>query len=182
MAERQVLRMGHPELMRVAEPITAFGTDYLNALVQDLWDTMRAYGGIGLAATQIGVAHRVVVFGLDDPTDETGRPVVPRTTLVNPIIEPLESQMTDGWEACLSVPGMRGVVPRYERIRYSGVDPNGLPIRREAQGFHARVIQHECDHLDGVLYPMRMADLATLGFDEELRLGKSHVADEVDCT
>ena len=90
--------------------------------------------------------------------------------------------MTDGWEACLSVPGMRGVVPRYERIRYSGVDPNGLPIRREAQGFHARVIQHECDHLDGVLYPMRMADLATLGFDEELRLGKSHVADEVDCT
>ncbi len=182
MAERTVLRMGHPELMRIAEPVTEFGAGYLDALVQDLWDTMRAYGGIGLAATQIGVAQRVVVFGLDEGADDPSRAAIPRTTLVNPVIQPIEQTMTDGWEACLSVPGMRGVVPRYERIRYTGVDPNGGPISREVEGFHARVVQHECDHLDGVLYPMRMTDLAAFGFDEELRLGEARRADEVDCT
>jgi peptide deformylase len=171
MAVRTVIRMGHPVLRRVAEPVTRFDTPELHALVTDLWDTMHASGGIGIAAPQIAVARRVVVFGLGGRTDEAGcgrpAPISP-TVLVNPVIEPLEDAMAEGWEACLSVPGMRGIVPRYTTIRYTGFDAFGNRIEREVEDYHARVVQHECDHLDGVLYPSRILDMSTFGFDEEL--------------
>ena len=171
MTVRAVIRMGHPVLRRVAEPVTRFGTPDVHALVEDLWDTMHASGGIGIAAPQIAVPKRVVVFGVGEHGDSTecGRPapIVP-TVLVNPVIEPLGDTMAEGWEACLSVPGMRGVVPRHIRIRYSGFDAYGDRIEREVEDYHARVVQHECDHLDGVLYPSRIRDMSTFGFDEEL--------------
>ena len=189
MAERTVLRMGHPDLMVVADPVQAFGTPELDRLVQDLWDTMRAYGGIGLAATQIGEPWRIVVFGLDDADPSGGsnaRNAVPRTVLINPVIQPTGEEMVGGWEACLSVPGMRGLVPRHESVRYRGYDFHGNLIDREVGGFHARVVQHEVDHLDGVLYPMRMEDMSTFGFDEELRLAEARApvetASVVDCS
>ena len=171
MAVRTVIRMGHPVLRRVAEPVARFDTPELHALVEDLWDTMHASGGIGIAAPQIAVATRVVVFGLGEGADTSGcgRPEqIPRTVLVNPVIEPLAQTMADGWEACLSVPGLRGVVPRYTRIRYAGFDAFGNRVEREVGDYHARVVQHECDHLDGVLYPLRIRDMSTFGFDEEL--------------
>lgn len=171
MAVRTVIRMGHPVLRRVAEPVVRFDTPELHALVEDLWDTMHASGGIGIAAPQIAVATRVVVFGLGEGADTTGcgRPErIPRTVLVNPVIEPLAQTMADGWEACLSVPGLRGVVPRHTRIRYTGFDAFGSRVEREVEDYHARVVQHECDHLDGVLYPLRIRDMSTFGFDEEL--------------
>ena len=171
MAVRTVVRMGHPVLRRVAEPVTRFGTPELHALVEDLWETMHASGGIGIAAPQVAVAKRVVVFGLGNRRDTAGGGEVARidpTVLVNPVIEPLAETMAEGWEACLSVPGMRGMVPRYTRIRYTGFDTVGSRIEREVEGFHARVVQHECDHLDGVLYPARIRDMSTFGFDEEL--------------
>lgn len=168
MAMRKVLRMGDPRLRQVAEPVRAFGTAELRALVTDLKETMDAEKGAGLAATQIGVPLRVVVFGYEQNPRYPDAPPVPETVLVNPVIEPLTSETEEGWEGCLSVPGLRGLVPRYTRIRYSGFDPDGRPIEREAEGFHARVVQHECDHLDGILYPQRMRDLTTLGFIDEL--------------
>ena len=173
MAIRTVVRMGHPVLRRVARPVIGFDTPALHALVEDLWDTMHASGGIGIAAPQIAIAQRVVVFGLGDRADEAGcgRPAqIPPTVLVNPVIEPLADTVAGGWEACLSVPGMRGVVPRYTRIRYTGFDAFGNRIERDVEDYHARVVQHQCDHLDGVLYPSRIRDMSTFGFDEELAI------------
>ncbi len=168
--ERPVLRMGHPELRRVAEPVTAseLGTAHIASLVEDLWDTMEARGGVGLAATQIGEPRRVVVFGMEWSARYPDAPAIPRTVLVNPVIEPFDDEMEEAWEGCLSVPGMRGVVPRHRRIRYRGLTPEGAPLSRDVEGFHARVVQHECDHLDGILYPMRMTDMSRFGFEEEL--------------
>ena len=168
--ERPVLRMGHPELRRVAEPVPEheFGSARVASLVEDLWDTMAARGGVGLAATQIGEASRVVVFGMESSARYPDATAIPRTVLLNPVIEPLGDEMEEAWEGCLSVPGMRGLVPRHLRIRYGGVTPEGVGVEREVAGFHARVVQHECDHLDGILYPMRMTDMSRFGFEEEL--------------
>lgn len=173
MSVRPIIRMGHPVLRRVAEPVARFDTPALHALVEDLWDTMHASSGIGIAAPQIAVPSRVVVFGLGEQADEAGcgRPAqIPPTVLINPVIEPLAGGMEDGWEACLSVPGMRGVVPRFTRIRYTGFDAFGNRIERSVDDYHARVVQHECDHLDGLLYPSRIRDMSTFGFDEELAI------------
>ncbi len=168
MTVRTVLRMGDPRLRLVATPVETFDTPELHALVADLWETMAANDGAGLAATQIGVPLRVVVFGCQINPRYPDAPPVPETALVNPVIEPLGDALEAGWEGCLSVPGLRGWVPRHARIRYSGHDPHGRPIEREVEGFHARVVQHECDHLDGILYPQRMTDLARFGFVDEL--------------
>lgn len=168
MAVRQLLKMGDPRLLRVAPPVQAFGTPDLLALVQDLDDTMKAANGAGLAAPQIGVDLQVVLFGFQHNERYPDAPPVPRTVLVNPVITPLDNTEVDGWEGCLSVPGLRGVVPRWQRIRYTGFDAFGNPIDREADGFHARVVQHECDHLIGRLYPTRMRDLTKLGFTSVL--------------
>jgi peptide deformylase len=169
MAVRTVLRMGDPRLRQPAMPVEAFDTPELRQLVTDLIDTMHAYDGAGLAATQIGVPLRVVVFGIEaNPRYPTAEPV-PFTVLVNPEIQPLDDGIEDGWEGCLSVPGMRGIVPRFANVRYRGFDPLGVPIDRTVAGFHARVVQHECDHLDGILYPQRMDDLTSFGFIEELQ-------------
>jgi peptide deformylase len=169
---RDVLRMGDPRLLRIARPVERFD-DTLHALVADMFDTMEARNGAGLAAPQIGVDLRVVIFGFErNPRYPDAEPV-PVTVLVNPVIEPLSDEEQEGWEGCLSVPGMRGWVPRHARIRYHGVDPQGLPVDRVAEGFHARVVQHECDHLDGVLYPRRIRDLTRFGFIEELFPGET---------
>ncbi len=168
MAIRPILRLGHPLLRQVAAPVTALGTAALRDLVHDLLDTMRANDGAGLAANQIGVPTRVVVFELaSNPRYPDAEPV-PLTVLVNPKIEILGDERDLGWEGCLSVPGMRGLVPRYRRLRYRGCDELGTPIDRTVEGFHARVVQHECDHLDGILYPMRMQDLSRFGFTDVL--------------
>lgn len=163
-----ILRMGDPRLLRVAEPITKFATAELAALVADMEDTMRDAGGVGLAAPQIGENLRLVIFGFEYSERYPDAPAVPYTVLLNPLLTPLGEEQEEGWEGCLSVPGMRGWVPRWKRLRYSGVDPQGNPIEREVEGFHARVVQHECDHLDGVLYPMRVQDFRRFGFTEEL--------------
>ena len=168
MAVRQVLYMGDPRLLAIAEPVAAFDTPELHTLVRDLMDTMQAEDGAGLAAPQIGVGLRVVVFGFDSNSRYPDADVVPETVLINPVIEPLSDEKDDDWEGCLSVPGLRGVVPRYSHIRYSGFDHQGNAIEREARGFHARVVQHECDHLDGILYPQRMTDMRLFGFNETL--------------
>ena len=178
MPERRVLRIGNPDLLRVSAPVERFGTPELESLVSDLWDTMAARGGVGIAAPQIGVALRVVVFEVDGDALGPGRPAVPRTVLINPVIEPLGEEREDGWEGCLSVPGLRGMVPRWLRVRYRGHDLAGEPFEREVEGFHARLVQHECDHLDGVLYPQRMRDLRAFGFEEELSLAASRRAEE----
>ncbi len=152
MAVHTILKMGDPRLLRVAQPVTAFDTDELHLLVRDMVDTMAAANGAGLAAPQIGVDLQLVIFGTDAPNPRyPDAPVVPRTVLLNPVIEPLGGEEEEGWEGCLSVPGLRGVVPRWAKIRYTGFDPYGDPIDRVAEGFHARVVQHECDHLRGVL-------------------------------
>ncbi|HSN32552.1 MAG TPA: peptide deformylase [Ideonella sp.] len=168
MAVREILRMGDPRLLRVAQPVREFGTRELIALVDDMFDTMAAAEGAGLAAPQIGVDLRLVIFGFDRNERYPEAPPVPRTILLNPVITPLDATMEEGWEGCLSVPGLRGVVPRHARIRYRGVDEHGRPIEREAEGFHARVVQHECDHLEGVLYPMRVRDFTRFGYTEVL--------------
>jgi peptide deformylase len=168
MAIREILKMGDPRLLRVAQPVLAFGTPELAALVADMVDTMVAANGAGLAAPQIGVDLQLVVFGFEHNQRYPDAPPVPLTVLLNPQITPLGDALADGWEGCLSVPGLRGVVPRFERIRYTGFDVQGQPIEREAEGFHARVVQHECDHLIGRLYPTRMADLTRLGFTSVL--------------
>jgi peptide deformylase len=177
MAARDVLRMGHPVLRERAQPVQAFGTPELLALVQDMKDTMAAKNGAGLAAPQVGVGERVVIFGVDKNPRYPDAEEVPFTVLVNPKIVLLTREVEEGWEGCLSVPGMRGLVPRYTRLKYSGYDEHGNPVEREAEGFHARVVQHECDHLDGILYPQRMTDLSKLGFIEELFPGEE-LADE----
>jgi peptide deformylase len=168
MAIREILKMGDPRLLRVAQPAREFDTPALHALVADLLDTMAAADGAGLAAPQIGVDLQLVVFGFERNARYPEAPAVPRTVLVNPVITPLGSDEDDGWEGCLSVPGLRGLVPRWRRIRYAGFDAQGRPIEREAEGFHARVVQHECDHLIGRLYPTRMRDLTRLGYTEVL--------------
>ncbi|HWH74232.1 MAG TPA: peptide deformylase [Methylibium sp.] len=168
MAIREILKMGDPRLLRVAQPVSAFDTPELHALIADLLDTMEAANGAGLAAPQIGVDLRVVIFGFSRSERYPDAPPVPRTVLLNPVITPLDEAIEEGWEGCLSVPGLRGVVPRPARIRYAGFDPQGRPIEREAEGFHARVVQHECDHLDGVLYPMRVRDFTRFGYTEVL--------------
>jgi peptide deformylase len=169
---REILRMGDPRLLRVSEPVRDFEADGIKDLLVDMFDTMRAANGAGLAAPQIGVPLRVVIFGSDDPAARNPRypdaDPIPRTVLINPVLTALSDEMEEGWEGCLSVPGLRGVVPRYRRLRYVGVDAEGNPIDRVVDGFHARVVQHECDHLDGVLYPMRMPDLSRLGFTDVL--------------
>ena len=163
-----ILKMGDPRLLRVAAPVTNFGTPELETLIADMFETMVAAHGVGLAAPQIGVDRQLVIFGFEHNERYPDAPAVPLTVLCNPIITPLSDDMEDGWEGCLSVPGMRGEVPRYSRIRYSGFDPQGKPIEREAEGFHARVVQHECDHLIGRLYPSRIRDFARFGFTEVL--------------
>ncbi len=167
MTVRQILKMGNPGLLMPSEPVTDFGAE-LQTLVDDLWDTMEANDGAGLAAPQIGVNRRVVVFRVDENPRYPDVKPVPPTVLVNPVIEPLGEDTENGWEGCLSLPGLRGQVPRYRRIRYSGVDEHGRGFEREVEGFHARVAQHECDHLDGILYPMRMPDMRLFGFESEL--------------
>ena len=169
MAVREILKMGDPRLLRVAQPVTRFDSDELHQLVTDMFDTMRAANGAGLAAPQIGVDLQLVVFGTDAPNPRyPAAPLVPRTVLLNPVITPLGDEEEDGWEGCLSVPGLRGVVPRFKRVRYTGFDQYGDAIEREVEGFHARVVQHECDHLLGKLYPMRMRDFSRFGFTEVL--------------
>lgn len=169
MTVRAILKMGDPRLLRHARPVERFDTPELHALVQDLLDTMADANGAGLAAPQIGVDLQVVIFGSDQPNPRyPDAPPVPRTVLVNPVITPLSDQEEEGWEGCLSVPGMRGLVPRWRRIRYTGSDAQGRRIDRVAEGFHARVVQHECDHLWGTLYPMRIRDFSRFGFTEVL--------------
>jgi peptide deformylase len=178
MAVREILKMGDPRLLRVAQPVTAFDTDALHLLVTDLLDTMRAADGAGLAAPQIGVDLQVVIFGTDRANPRYPQaPVVPRTVLINPVITPLDTTEVEDWEGCLSVPGLRAKVPRFEQIRYTGFDPYGDPIERTVEGFHARVVQHECDHLIGKLYPMRVRDFSQFGFTSVLFPGRDS-ADE----
>jgi len=168
MAVFEILKMGDPRLLRVAQPVTAFDTEALRTLVADMFETMEAANGAGLAAPQIGVDMQLVIFGFASNERYPEAPPVPRTVLINPVITPLGDELVEGWEGCLSVPGLRGVVPRFARIRYCGVDPLGQLIEREADGFHARVVQHECDHLIGRLYPTRMNDLTKLGYTSVL--------------
>ena len=167
MAVRRVLKMGEPLLRAAAAPVTRFDEE-LAALVADMDDTMRALNGAGIAAPQIGVSARVVIFELKDNPRYPHLTPVPYTVLVNPRITALGDEQEEGWEGCLSVPGMRGLVPRYRQLRYRGVDERGRPIEREVSGFHARVVQHEVDHLDGILFPQRVRDLRDFGFEEAL--------------
>lgn len=165
---REILKMGDPRLLRVALPVAKVPCPELDALIVDMFDTMHAAGGVGLAAPQIGVDQQLVIFGFESSERYPDALPVPRTVLANPWIEPLSEDMEEGWEGCLSVPGMRGAVPRYTRIRYGGKTPQGEIVDREADGFHARVVQHECDHLVGMLYPMRITDFSRFGFTEVL--------------
>ena len=169
MPIQPILKMGDPRLLRVAQPVKQFNTHELHALLIDLQDTMQAANGAGLAAPQIGVDLQVVIFGSGEFNPRYPEaPVVPRTVLINPVLTPLSDDEEEGWEGCLSVPGMRGVVPRFKRLRYQGFDEVGQPIDRTVEGFHARVVQHECDHLIGMLYPMRVRNFAQFGFTEVL--------------
>ena len=168
MSVRDILKMGDLRLLRVARPVQAFNSPELKALVEDMFETMRAVDGAGLAAPQIGVDLALVIFGFSKNDRYPDAPPVPETVLINPKIEALCDVEEEGWEGCLSVPGLRGVVPRWARIRYSGSDLQGRRIEREAEGFHARVVQHECDHLIGLLYPMRIRDFSRFGFTSVL--------------
>ena len=163
---REVLRMGNPQLLQRSKPVDAFGTLELQALLADMRDTMQAKNGAGLAAPQIGVLQQVVIFGFERSDRYPDAGAVPYTELVNPVLTALSDEVEEDWEGCLSVPGLRGIVPRYTRLRYEGYDPDGKPISREVGGFHARVVQHECDHLNGILYPMRMRDMSRFGFTD----------------
>ena len=177
MTVREILKMGDERLARLAQPVSEFGTAELRELVADMFETMKAADGAGLAAPQIGVDLRLVIFGFaSNPRYPEAEPVPP-TVLLNPVITPLSDAMEDGWEGCLSVPGLRGVVPRFARIRYQGFDAEGQVIDREAEGFHARVVQHECDHLDGRLYPSRIQDFSRFGYTSVLFPGLD-VADD----
>ena len=168
MATREVLRMGDARLLRRAEEVRLFDTPELHALLADMRDTMLALDGVGLAAPQIGVNLRVVIFEVNQNPRYPDAETVPQTVLINPVLTPLSDAMEEGWEGCLSVPGMRGLVPRYTHLRYQGCDEYGALIDRTVSGFHARVVQHECDHLDGILYPMRIRDLRNFGFHDVL--------------
>lgn len=163
-----ILKMGDPRLLRVAQPVTEFGTRQLHQLIDDMFETMHAVGGVGLAAPQIGVDLQIVIFGFDSSERYPDAPPVPQTVLLNPEITPLSDETDEGWEGCLSVPGLRGSVPRYTHVRYTGYDPEGKVIDREAEGFHARVVQHECDHLIGRLYPSRIQDFTKFGYTSVL--------------
>lgn len=179
MTLRTILKMGDPRLLRVARPVTQFDTDALHALHADLLDTMQAANGAGLAAPQIGEDVQMVVFGSDAPNPRyPDAPIVPRTLLINPVITPLGDEEQLDWEGCLSVPGLRGMVPRWQTVRYTGFDIRGLPLDRTVSGFHARVVQHECDHLWGKLYPMRMRDFSQFGFTEVLFPGMGAAQEE----
>jgi peptide deformylase len=179
MAVRDILKMGDPRLLRVAQPVARFDTDELHLLVTDMLDTLRAANGAGLAAPQIGVDLQLVIFGTDAANPRyPDAPPVPRTVLANPIITPLGDEEAEDWEGCLSVPGLRAVVPRWSRIRYTGFDQYGDRIERDVEGFHARVVQHECDHLAGKLYPMRVRDFTRFGFTEVLFPGISAAEDD----
>ena len=168
MAVRKVLRMGDPRLLQVAEPVTEFNSAELDALIQDMLDTMEAFNGAGLAAPQIGVSKRLVIFGVEANPRYPDVEPVPTTILINPRLEAWSKEMNEAWEGCLSVPGMRGLVPRFTQLRYSGYDRHGEQFTREVSGFHARVVQHEYDHLDGILYPRRIRNLINFGFEDEL--------------
>jgi peptide deformylase len=169
--------MGDPRLLRVAEPVGRFNSPELAELITDMQDTMRALNGAGLAAPQIGVNLRVVIFGIERNPRYPDAEEVPMTILCNPALTPLSDAIDEDWEGCLSVPGLRGRVPRYSRVRYSGMDMHGLGIEREVDGFHARVVQHECDHLDGILYPMRIRDFSRFGFVDVMFPGQMIVDD-----
>ncbi|NYE25086.1 peptide deformylase [Pigmentiphaga litoralis] len=175
---REILKMGDARLLRIAAPVTEFGTPELRELIADMFDTMRAAGGVGLAAPQIGVDLQLVIFGFERSERYPDAPAVPFTILLNPVITPLSADEEEGWEGCLSVPGLRGSVPRWTSIRYQGVDPEGEVIDRVADGFHARVVQHECDHLIGRLYPSRIRDFGKFGFTEVLFPGLDPAADD----
>lgn len=168
MAIRPVLRLGDPRLQLVSQEVSEFNALQLNALIEDMFDTMAAEDGAGLAAPQIGVNLRIAIFGFDSNPRYPENNAVPKTVLINPKITPLSDEKEAGWEGCLSVPGMRGVVSRYKKIRYTGFDSSGSTIDVEAEGFHARVVQHECDHLDGIIYTQRLSDPLKFGFTEEL--------------
>jgi peptide deformylase len=172
MAIREVLKMGDPRLLEIAQPVAAFGTPELESLLGDMRDTMQDLNGAGLAAPQIGVGLRVVIFGIEANPRYPEAELVPFTVLINPELTPLGEDMEEGWEGCLSVPGMRGLVPRYRQLRYTGVDAGGRPIDRTVGDFHARVVQHEVDHLDGILYPRRIRDLTQFGFTDTLFPGQ----------
>jgi peptide deformylase len=179
MAVHEILKMGDERLLRVAQPVTEFDTDALHLLVADMFETMRAVNGAGLAAPQIAVDLQLVIFGTDAVNPRyPDAPLIPRTVLLNPVITPIGDEEEVGWEGCLSVPGLRGMVPRWSRIRYTGFDPFGEPIEREADGFHARVVQHECDHLIGKLYPMRVRDFTKFGYTQVLFPGLDESADD----
>ena len=169
MAVREILKMGNPQLLQVSEPVAESEFSELGDLITDLIDTMTAAEGAGLAAPQIGVMKRVVIFGFEHNERYPDAGSVPFTVLINPELEVLDHQVQYGWEGCLSVPGMRGMVPRAQNLRYRGFTLDGIPIDRTVDGFHARVVQHECDHLDGILYPMRMEDMSYFGFEDQLR-------------
>lgn len=164
MTVREILKMGDPRLLRVAEPVREFGTAELDALIADMFDTMHAANGAGLAAPQIGVNLQLVIYGFKDNQRYPDAPPVPETVLINPVLTPLSEEMDEQFEGCLSVPGLRGVVARYTQLHYEGVDQHGEPIVRDAEGFHARVVQHEVDHLLGILYPMRITDFSRFGY------------------
>jgi peptide deformylase len=168
MTVRRVLKMGDPLLYRKAEPVKEFNTPELETLIADMYETMEALNGAGLAAPQIGVSQRVVIFSVEANPRYPDVELVPSTVLINPVLTPIGDEMEDGWEGCLSVPGLRGVVSRYQKLRYTGFDQHGNPIDRTVSGFHARVVQHECDHLDGILYPMRLRDIRLMGFEDAL--------------
>ncbi|MFZ3140321.1 peptide deformylase [Polaromonas sp.] len=179
MTIREILKMGDARLLRTARPVTEFDTDELHVLISDMFYTMQSVDGAGLAAPQIGVDLQVVIFGNDQLNPRyPDAPVVPRTVLLNPVIMPLSAEEESDWEGCLSVPGLRGMVPRFSRIRYTGFDQYGDPIDRTVGGFHARVVQHECDHLIGKLYPMRIRDLSQFGYTEVLFPGLDPAADD----
>ncbi len=179
MAVREILKMGDPRLLRTAQPVLDFDSDALHLLITDMLDTMRAAQGAGLAAPQIGVDLQLVIFGSDERNPRyPDRPLVPQTVLINPIIMPIGDIEESDWEGCLSVPGLRGVVPRWANIRYTGFDQYGDPIDRLAKGFHARVVQHECDHLWGTLYPMRVRDFSQFGYTEVLFPGIAAAEDD----
>ncbi len=168
MTVREILKMGDPRLLRVAEPVKEFNTPELDALIADMFDTMYAVNGAGLAAPQIGVNLRLVIYGFKRNTRYPDAPPVPETVLINPKLRPLSAEREEGWEGCLSVPGLRGMVPRFSSLHYEGFDQYGNVISRDVDGFHARVVQHECDHLDGILYPMRIEDFTQFGYVDVL--------------
>lgn len=168
MTVRSILKMGDPRLLQPAAPVKAFGTRELNTLIADMFDTMAAAGGVGLAAPQIGVGLQLVIFGFERSARYPDTPAVPPTILINPVLTPLGAEEEEDWEGCLSVPGLRGMVPRFRRLRYQGFDADGTPLDRCVDGFHARVVQHECDHLIGTLYPMRVRDFSRFGYTDVL--------------